>query len=449
MSSRYEKLINRSLSLYNRARKRIPGGVAYSVRYFEPFPVYAKYAKGSRIYDVDGREYVDMWMGHGAIIMGHSYPPVIREAVAQIKEGPHIGFSTEWEIKHAEQISKMIPCAEMVKPTNSGTEANMYAIRLARAYTGRRKIVKFEGHWHGGYDALQKGTNFPYDKPSSSGLHDSLMEDTIVAPFNDVEGLRQRVKGIEEDIACYIIEPVPAAGGFIPSERDFLSTLREICNKYNSILIFDEVVTGFRISPGGAQQYYRIEPDLTILGKIVGGSVFPAGALCGVKEIMERTDHTKYRNESRVFVGGTYSGNPLTARAGYTLLKKLDTGRESIYPYLERLGEKARKGIEKILSEKSFPAHVTGIGSLFCIHFTPVKPKDVSLSQKTKDKELSKLLHRYLTSRGYLFLTPETPHFILSYAHTEKDVDRFVEHVSDFIEEHAGPLRKKKHNIQK
>lgn len=423
--------------MYRRARRKIPGGVAYSVRYFEPYPFYARSASGSRIFDIDGNEYVDMWMGHGAIIMGHGYAPVLKAALLQIEEGAHLGFPTEWEIRHAEQISRMIPSAERVKPTNTGTEANMCAVRLARAYTSRKKVVKFEGHWHGGYDSLLKGTNFPYSSHASAGLHEGLMDDTVVAPFNSQAGFERAVADIRKEVACCVVEPIPAAGGFVPAERDFLKYLREFCDKNGSVLVFDEVVTGFRVSPGGAQQYYNIKPDLTVLGKIVGGSYFPAGALCGLKEIMERTDHRKYEPSKRVFVGGTYAGNPLTARAGYTLLSELEKRKDTIYPRLEELGKRVITGLEDEISASNVNAHVTGLGSLFCIHFTKIRPRDVSYSQRNKDKEISRALHRHMLSRGFAYLTPDTPHFILSYAHTMREVDSFVQAFSEFLEMRA------------
>jgi glutamate-1-semialdehyde 2,1-aminomutase len=429
----YIKRTPNSKKLYDEALKYLPAGVSYAIRHFEPYPFYVLKGKGNKVWDVDGNEYTDYWMGHGAILMGHAYTPVIQAAKEQLELGTHLGFANEWEVKHAKQICKMIPSAQMVRPTNSGTEANMYAIRLARAYTKRKKIVKFEGHWHGGYDALHKGINYPYETLPSAGLHPELLNDTVVVPFNYIEKVKNKIKGFEKDIACFIIEPVATGGGVIPADREFLKALRELCDQIGSLLIFDEVVTGFRLAPGGAQEFYNVKPDLTVLGKIVGGSIFPAGAFCGRSDIMEKIDHLIYKEPSlRSFHGGTYTGNPLVSRAGYTLLSELDEKRDSIYPYLNKLGEKMKKRLSEIF-EKDQLAHVTQIASLFGIHFTKQRPSDVATAQKTKDVELTKKFHAFMLANSIIFLSPDTIHCMLSYAHTENDIETFASLTEDFV----------------
>jgi len=420
----------RSRELFERARKYLPGGVSYALRHFSPYPFYVVKAKGSRIWDVDGNEYLDLWMGHGAIVTGHGYEPVIRAAMEQLEYGAHFGWCHEWEVKWAEAVCRWFDM-DMARPSNSGTEANMYAIRLARAYTGRVKVGKFEGGWHGGYDGLHKGVSYPYDRPASAGLPESVTKDIVLLPYNDLDGVRERVKG--EDLACIIVEPVMGAAGFIPAEREFLRGLRELCDERGIVLIFDEVITGFRFYKG-AQNYYNVKPDIITTGKAVGGQYFPAGALCGRAEIMERLDQIKTPNFwERSFHGGTYVGNPLTMRAGYTLIRELEDKTDKFFPYLERLGGKALEGLNEILSKNDFEAYTTGLGSLFAIHFTKEKPINGLTAERTKDRELTKKLFEFMLDNRVVYLSPSVAHFVLSIAHTEDDVNRFLALVEEFV----------------
>ncbi|PUA31446.1 MAG: hypothetical protein B9J98_06250 [Candidatus Terraquivivens tikiterensis] len=428
----YEVRTNRSRALYEEAKRFLPGGVTYAIKYWEPYPVYVSRAKGSRVWDVDGNEYVDFWMGHAAIIMGHAYEPVIKAAREQLELGPHLGFCHEWEVKLAEIVTRMVPSVKLFRATNSGTEANMYAIRLARAYTGRSKIAKFEGHWHGGYDALHKAVNPPLDKPASLGLTDGVMNDTIVLPFNDLEGVRQRIKG--ENLACIILEPVMGSNGMIPADREFLKGLRELCDELGILLIFDEVITGFRLAKGGAQEYFGILPDITVFGKILGGGIFPAGGFGGREEIMELLDQTRRKHYESSFHGGTYAGNPLTARAGYTLLSELMKGE--VYPKINALGGKARKELEDLFSRYEVEAHVTGVGSLFAIHFTREKPRDIRTAMG--DPRLTKGFFYFLLDNGILCMKPSKQLFAISAAHTEEDIDRLVSVTEEFLRQNRS-----------
>ena len=247
MLNRYVSKTPKSQQLYRKAEKVLPAGVSYFLRYIEPYPFYTAKAKGSKLTDVDGNEYIDFWLGHTALILGHSPPEVMKEVRRQIENGTHYGTAHELEIALAEQIAKMVPSAEMARFTNSGTEANMYATRLARTYTNRDKIAKFEGGWHGGYDALDVAIKPPLDVPESGGLTSGTLRDTIVLPFNNIEEARRRIKN--ERLAAITIEPVQGAGGCIPAEREFLKELRELCTENGALLIFDEVITGFRLAP--------------------------------------------------------------------------------------------------------------------------------------------------------------------------------------------------------
>jgi glutamate-1-semialdehyde 2,1-aminomutase len=436
--NQYLKNTEKSRELYEDAKKVLPAGVTYSIRQFDPYPFYAVRGKGSKIWDVDDNIYLDYWMGHGALIMGHAYPPVVEAAKQQIELGSHLGFCNEWEVKHAKQIVKMVPSADMVRPTNSGTEANMYAIRLARSYTGRSKVVKMEGGWHGGSDVLHKGVSFPFDNSPSAGLDAMAGSNTILVPFNDIDGLRRRIKGEEKEIACFILEPVMGGGGNIPADVEFLKSLRELCDSIGSLLIFDEVITGFRLAPGGAQEFYKVESDITVFGKIVGGGAFPAGCFCGRREIMEKIDHLKYQKaEQRSFHGGTYAGNPLVARTGYTLLSELDNQRDTIYSRLFDLGKKARLDIEEIFRRNEFQAYTTGEGPLVGIHFTKARPLDVQTANVTKDSKMSESYFRFLLENGIIFLSPNNAHLFISTAHNKEDIERLISTTERFVSSYS------------
>lgn len=424
----YESLTLRSRQLFENAKRYLPGGVTYSIRYFEPYPFYVYKAYGQKLIDVDGNEYTDYWIGHGAKLMGHNYPPVIEAIRKQIEYGIHVGLSHEWEVRLAEQISRMIPSIDKVRFTNSGTEANMYAVRLARAYTKKTIIAKFEGNWHGGYDALHVAVSPPYDK-IYAGLTSEAIKDTIVLPYNDLETVEKAVEKIE--IAGIIVEPVAGAGGMIPGEVEFLKGLREICDKKNALLIFDEVITGFRLSAGGAQKIYNVMPDITTLGKIVGGGELAVGAFGGRNEFMELLDQTKYREyHERVFQGGTFSANMLMTAAGYALLSELER-RPEIYTHINNLGERLRKNVGEIF-EKHGLGHTTGIGSLVGVHFTPFKPRDVKTAQATKDREKSRKYFKHLLENKIIALTYDNPHFFISAAHTIHDIEKLIHVTEEF-----------------
>ena len=420
----YVSRTQKSRVLYERAKNVLPAGVSYGIRFFEPYPFYTAKAKGSKLYDVDGNEYVDFWMGHGTHILGHN-PPVVVEAVKrQIENGVHFGTSHELEVALAEQIVKMVPSAEMVRFTNSGTEANMYAIRLARAYTGRSKIIKFEGGWHGGYDALHVGVKYPFDLPESAGLTTGATQDTILAVFNNLEDVEAKTR--KEPVAAIIVEPVLGAGGSVPAEKEFLKGLREICDEKGIILIYDEVITGFRLAPGGAQQYYGVLPDLTVLGKILGGG-FPVGAFCGRREIMERLNPLVYERPRFSFHGGTFCANPITMTAGLATLKTLEDGK--IISRLNSVGEKVRKTLKEIFEAKDINVQVTGAGSMLNTHFTGKEVRNARDVFEADRRRLAEY-HINLIARGVFFLPT---HFgSISAAHTDSDVEKLFQVTEDY-----------------
>jgi len=418
MFDSYTSKTQKSKELHERAKSVLPAGVSYAIRYFEPYPFYTARAKGSKLFDVDGNEYVDFWLGHTALILGHSPPAVVEAVKEQLENGTHYGTSHELEIKLAEQIVKIVASAEMVRFTNSGTEANMYATRLARAYTCRSKIAKFEGGWHGGYDALHTSVKYPFNIPESAGLTTGALQDTIVLPFNDLEGVRERLKN--QEVASITIEPVLGAGGGIPAEKEFLKGLREFCDQEGILLVFDEVITGFRLAPGGGQQYYGVTPDMTVFGKILGGG-FPIGAFCGRREIMERIDTLFYRRPYYSFHGVTFASNPISITAGLATLKILEVGQ--LINKLNNVGGKIRENLKEIFDADGVEVQVTGAGSLFNAHFTKEEVKDARAASKA-DKKKQVDYHLSLIANGVFLLPTHTG--ALSTVHSETDIEKLL-----------------------
>jgi len=423
----YASKTPKSRALYERAKRVLPGGVSYGIRYFEPYPFYTARARGSRLYDVDGNEYIDFWLGHTALILGHSPPMVVQAVDKQLRNGTHYGTSHELEVLLAEQVAKMVPTAEMTRFTNSGTEANMYATRLARAYTRRDKVAKFEGGWHGGYDALHVAVKYPFDLPESAGVTAGATKDTIVLPFNDLDAVEKRLKN--ESVASVIIEPVQGAGGGVPAEKEFLKGLRELCNEKDILLVFDEVITGFRLAPGGAQQYFDVRPDITVFGKILGGG-FPVGALSGRTEMMEHLNSLAYKRPEYCFHGGTFTGNPITMTAGLATLRQLEDGH--IINELNKTGAKIRQHLVDIFGRKGIDVQIVGAGSIFNTHFTKHAVRNASDAYKA-DRKMLLAYNLALIANG-VFLLP-THNGVISSAHSEKDIDRLFEETERFAKQ--------------
>jgi glutamate-1-semialdehyde 2,1-aminomutase len=419
VSTEYTSRTSKSRSLYERAKRVLPAGVSYGIRYFEPYPFYTARARGSHLYDVDGNEYVDFWLGHTALILGHSPPEVVEAVKRQLEIGTQYGTSHELEVDLAEQVAKMVTSAQMVRFTNSGTEANMYAVRLARAYTGKSKVAKFEGGWHGGYDALHVGVKYPFNLPESAGLTPGATSDTLLLPFNDAAVVEEKLRR-EPEVAALIVEPVLGGGGGIAAEGTFLRALRELCDKKDILLIFDEVITGFRLAPGGAQQYYHVLPDLTVFGKILGGG-FPVGAFGGPTEIMERLDTLVHKRPHFSFHGGTFAANPITMAAGLTTLRILEDGR--FIHKLNTLGDKVRERMKMTFEENGVAAQVTGTSSLFNVHFTKERPKNANdVFRADRNKQIEYDLN--LIANGVFVLPTHT--VALSTAHSESDIEKLL-----------------------
>ena len=322
----YRALHPKSQALYERARGVIPGGVTHDGRHLKPFPIYVDRAEGPLKWDVDGNEYVDYWMGHGALFLGHCHPAVVKAIQQQAARGTHLGASHELEVRWAELITKLIPSAEMVRFAMSGTEATHLGLRIARAYTGRPKVVKFNGHFHGWHDGVVVAVNPPFEVPMSAGVPSGVLDQVLVCPPNDIKAVEALLE--RGDVAAVILEPAGGQSVTTPTIPGYLQELRNACTRHGVVLIFDEVITGFRYAPGGAQAYFGVTPDMTTLAKIVAGGL-PGAAVVGKKAIMSmmahRGDPTWDRAE-RVAQNGTFNSNPVCAAAAIATLELVADG---------------------------------------------------------------------------------------------------------------------------
>ena len=428
-----------SENLFKRSREVMPGGVSHNFHYFPPYPFFVRKGKGSKIWDVDGNEYVDLWMGHYTHILGH-HPEVIVEAIEQqLKEGIHWGIVFEKQVELAELIRDLVPCAEMIRFCCSGTEATMYAVRLARAYTGKKIILKMAGGWHGASSDLSFGIKMPYDKEESLGLFPELQQNTKVIFFNDIQESLEIIHRNKKNLAGIILEPAMGEGGFVPATNDYLKMLRSETERLGALLIFDEVITGFRVALGGAQERFGILPDLTTLGKITGGG-FPVGALVGKREILEKTSPELKGNKwERILIGGgTFSSHPFTAAAGLAMLGYLKDHAEEVYPALEAQGEKVRKGVQESLLREGVDAVVTGIGSLFQTHF-PLQ-KEVMFNSPHSINQFTNIEKREVEFR--IRMLTKGIHVMhggggLSIAHSDKDIEKIIETAREVAREMA------------
>lgn len=345
----YRSTLKTSSGLYNRAERVFPNGVTHDNRFHRPFPVYVEKANKGRKWDVDGREYVDFWMGHGALILGHCHPTLVSAVSQQIHKGTHYGASNELEIEWGEWVKKLIPSAERVRFTGSGTEATLMALRLARNFTGKQKVIKFAGHFHGWHDNLIVGVNPPFDQPVPAGVLKEVADSVLLCSPNQLEPLEDYLNS-DNDIACVIIEPTGGSFGVVPTPSNFLKELRDLTHRNNVLLIFDEVVTGFRCSPGGAQAHFNVIPDLTSLAKILSGGL-PGGCLAGRKDILgliEFHGEREWDHCRKMPHPGTFNANPLSAAAGIATLNAISSGEE-----IKKANQNAkilREGLNKVIA---------------------------------------------------------------------------------------------------
>jgi glutamate-1-semialdehyde 2,1-aminomutase len=362
----YSSLHPRSVQLYQKALQMFPSGVTHDVRFLPPFPLYVERAQGCRKWDVDGNEIIDYVMGHGALILGHSHPLLVEAVNGQIAKGTHYGACHELELAWANWVRRLIPSAEKVRFTSSGTEATLMAIRLARAYTGRDRILKFDYNFHGWHDNVVGARYVESDVQRVSGVPMGILENQVTLTQNDV-ALVERTLAEDRDIAAAIIEPSGASWGTLPLVGGFLVQLREATQRRGVLLIFDEVVTGFRLSPGGAQKLYGVLPDLTCLAKILGGGL-PGGAVAGKREIlalMEFTQDMDWNLSRRVFHPGTFNANPLSAAAGSAMLSHIADGQPQAHA--DAMNRRLVQAMNKALERREIPGCVYGLSSMFHI----------------------------------------------------------------------------------
>jgi glutamate-1-semialdehyde 2,1-aminomutase len=413
----------KSEQLFERAKKTIPGGVNSPVRAFRGVggtPLFMTKSEGANIWDADGNKFIDYVGSWGPFILGHQHPAVKEAIIKQAERATSFGAPTKLEIELAELVSSLMPNIEMVRMVNSGTEATMSAIRLARAYTGRDKIIKFEGCYHGhgdsflikaGSGALTLGT------PDSPGVTKGVANDTLNARFNDIESVRELVSANDKQVACIIVEPIGGNMGVVPPKDNFLGKLRELCTQEGIVLIFDEVMTGFRVALGGAQAVYNVVPDLTTLGKIIGGGL-PVGAYGGKREIMSMVSPS-----GPVYQAGTLSGNPLAMSAGLATLKVLRD--ENPYTALEKKSAYLADSFAKNIAEFGIKATQTRVGSMMCMFFTDTDVIDYDTAVTSSKENYAKYFHSMLSSGIYLAPSQFEAMF-MSVAHTDADIEQTI-----------------------
>lgn len=413
--------MSRSENLFERAQKHIPGGVNSPVRAFNGVggtPVFFQRAKGAYVYDEDDQRYVDYVGSWGPMIIGHSHPDVLAAVRKQMELGLSFGAPTAVEIDMAEKVCSLVPSIEMVRMVSSGTEATMSAIRLARGYTGRDKIVKFEGCYHGHSDSLlvKAGSGaLTLGIPNSPGVPADLAQHTITLPYNDIDAVKSCFAELGNEIACVIVEPVAGNMNCIPPVPGFLETLREVCTASDSVLIFDEVMTGFRVALGGAQEKYGITPDLTTLGKVIGAGM-PVGAFGGKREIMEHIAPL-----GPVYQAGTLSGNPVAMAAGLTALNLIS--RPDFYDNLIAKTEKLVSGLKSAAEEAGVPFHAVSVGGMFGIFFTSAKQVTSFAEMQACDVELFKRFFHLMLQEGVYFAPAAYEAGFVSQAHSYEDID--------------------------
>ena len=425
--------MNNSELLFERAQLFIPGGVNSPVRAFRSVggtPLFFKSAKGSILTDVDDKNYIDYIGSWGPMILGHCHDPIVETLKKATENTTSFGAPTELEADIAELICEMVPAVEKVRMTNSGTEACMSAIRIARGYTNKEKFIKFEGNYHGHADAflIKAGSGaITLGFPNSPGVTKGTAQDTLLAPYNDLSAVKKIIEDNPNQIAAIILEPVAGNMGCIPPKKGFLEGLRSLCNEHDIVLIFDEVMTGFRLSKGGASEYYGVTPDMVTLGKIIGGGL-PVGAFGGKKEIMDMVAPV-----GPVYQAGTLSGNPIAMGCGYTLLKELNEN-PSIYSQLEENTAYFEKELRRVFDNKNLRYTINRVGSMISFHFDIDEVNNFD-DACNANADLFKTLFHGVLKRGVYFAPSAFESLFLSTTHTKELLDSTIVAIEETLEE--------------
>jgi len=411
----------RSESAFAAAERVLPGGVNSPVRAYRAVggrPVFIARGQGAHLWDLDGNEYIDYVSSWGPLILGHAHPAVVAAVKAAAERGTTFGAPTEAETVLAEMIVETVPCIEKVRLVSSGTEATMSALRLARGYTGRDRVVKFDGCYHGHVDALLVAAGSgaaTFGMPSSPGIPEAVVADTLVAPFNDLDAVEDLCREHGDAIACVIVEPVAGNAGVIPPRPGFLEGLRGLCDRHGIVLIFDEVMTGFRVGLGGAQARFGVTPDMTTLGKIIGGGL-PVGAYGGRAEIMNHVSP-----EGPVYQAGTLSGNPLATAAGIAALTELR--KPGVYDRLETLATRLADGLADAAEKAGVPVRLNRVGSMMCAFFTDGEVWNMADAKRCDLDRFGRYFSGML-ARGVYLAPSQFESAFVSAAHTDDDIDR-------------------------
>lgn len=431
---------SRSHTTYREALKLLPSGASSNIRVHahDPFPILFRNGLGSRVRDLDDNEYVDLLLAYGTLVLGHSHPAIVEAISEQLQKGSMLGTTTELEVDVARKVQEMVPCAEMVGFSNTGTEATMEAIRTARAFTGRNKILKFEGHYHGHHDYVLFSVesppvvagldHAPSKLPFYPGIPERIADTVVISKWNDTEVLERTVKKNAPDLAAIIMEPVLGSSGVIPPDEEYLKSAREIADRYDVVLIFDEVLTGFRLAPGGAQEFYRVKPDLACFAKALGGGA-PIAALAGRRDIMGMI------GPGRIGYGGTYNGNSMCLAAAKATLRELTRNDDEAFRHMHVVGARMMEGLRELVDRYDQEAVVQGVGPMFQLFFT--KETNIRSYRQSLSANLEKFkaFRNLMLRRGVYFHPDGMERIMVSAVHDEVDTERVLAATEDSLRE--------------
>src|SRR3989449_2900528 len=435
---------SRSYATYQEARRHLPSGTSSNIRVHahDPFPILFKSGLGSRVRDLDENEYVDLLIAYGALILGHAHSAIVSAVADQIQNGSMLGTTTELEIEVAKKIQSMVPSAEMVSFSNTGTEATMEAVRIARAFTGREKLLKFEGHYHGHHDYVLFSVESPSvvagleqapsKLPYYPGIPDGISRSVVVAQWNDPVSLEKVLKRNASDLAAIITEPVMGSAGVIPPKDDYLKSMRELAEKYDALLIFDEVLTGFRIAPGGAQEFYGVKPDLACYAKALGGGT-PIAPVAGRRDVMGMI------GPGKIGYGGTYNGNSMCLAAANATLDELFRDDAAAIRHMHLTGAEIMEGLRELLSRYDHDGIVQGMGPMFQLYFTAARKIQNYRHTLQRDFEKFRRFGNLMVRRGVYFHPDGTERMMITAAHDDRNVESILRAADDSLSELKKP----------